>query len=91
MAVERQFTSKHHIQNDAEGPHIALLTIIIGDHFWSHKVWRARQILLSLFKLASQAKVDEFYDAVRLVEHNILRFNVPVNQALRMNMYKRTH
>lgn len=90
ISQEWQVTRHQLIQNDAEGPDIALLSVEIGEYFRSNEIWSTRQVLLSIVHLASEAEVDELNSAIWLIEHNVLRFNVSVNDLLTVDVVERT-
>lgn len=61
----------------------------MGKYLRSYEVWSACKFFLSIVHLASEAEIYELYCAFGLVEHDVLRLDVSVNNALAVHVVQR--
>ena len=87
VPIERKKPSKNMIETDSQRPNIAFFSIILHKNFRCNVIRGPYCIHLLLFLVKGNCKseINQFY-FIFLTKHNVLRFDVSMNNILRMTM-----
>jgi len=89
VTIEGQISGNEHVEDDTEGPDVALVLVVLVNDFRGHEVWSTGHFVHAFLSLLGETKVDEL-DLTLAVVHDVLWLYVSVHDVHRMTMLQRS-